>query len=108
MTWLPWAVALVALAGWTAVLVLLSRSLLPMANSLATLNKVDAAIDDRIARVLGRLRERVAPKPETAPPPAAAAQMSPGEAAIRDLFGSGGGLEPLEDQPEAEAEMNLA
>lgn len=93
------AVALLALAGWTAVLVLFSRSLLPMANALAVLQKVDSVIDDRIMRVVTRIQDRQN-KGKPAPRP----QSNPNEAAVEavaNLFG-GAPLEPFGEQPDPE------
>lgn len=97
-----WAVvAFALLCGWTACLVLVARSLLPMANSIGTLNKVDALIDDRIMRTVQRIQERMRPKVEVPPIPSSQQPQNAAEAALKDLFG-GAPLEPMDEQPDAE------
>lgn len=96
------AVALLALGGWAATLVLLARSLLPMANALFALTKVDSVIDDRIAKVVNRLRERADKAPAARPglPPTVAPPNAAADA-MRDLFGAVP-FERLDEQPDAD------
>jgi len=95
---LPWLVAVAALGGWSAVLILLSRSLLPMANALGALNKVDALFDERVMKVLDRVRDRQNParKVNRDQPP----QQQPVNP-LSQIFG-GDPLTPVMDQPDAE------
>jgi len=102
------AVAILALAGWTTVLVLLSRSLLPMANALGVLNKVDSVIDDRIMRVVQRIREREdkrsvlqATQPQQKET-SGAARVNP----ITELFGQGA-IEPVGEQPDSSENLEI-
>lgn len=98
-----WAVvALLAMAGWSAVLVLLSRSLLPMANALGALNRVDTLFDERVMKVLTRVRDRQERRP-TPPKPSDnyTAGVDPA-APMRDIFGGGLGIEPIGDQPDSD------
>jgi hypothetical protein len=98
-----WAcIAVVALIGWTAVLVLLSRALLPMANALVALHKVDALIDDRIAKLWTRVQQRQ--ERTTPPPPRREQEQTGGNSAadaLRDIFGSSP-LLPVSEQPDAD------
>lgn len=50
------AIAIAALLGWTAVLILLSRSLLPMANAMRVWGELDHKFDQRVQGVLDRAR----------------------------------------------------
>lgn len=63
--------AVVGFAGWAVTLIFLSKALLPMANALGVIFKVDDLFDKRINAVLDRYREQrraAAPKvPEQKP-----------------------------------------
>lgn len=67
------ALSLLALAGWAATLVFVGKALLPMANALGVIFKVDDLFDKRINAVLDRYREtraRAEPKVPGKPQPA--------------------------------------
>lgn len=98
-----WAlVAFLAIAGWTATNALLSRSLLPMANALGALHKVDATIDDRIMKVVTRVRERQNPPRVNEQPKREQQQVNP----LADLFG-GAPIAPVGDQPDADERLEV-
>ena len=97
------AVALVALAGWTAVLVLLSRSLLPMANALGVLHKVDSVVDDRIQRVVERIEGRRNRGVPVVPPPQPKPQSNQAASQLAEIFG-GSPIEGIGEQPESDGE----
>src|ERR1700691_5348845 len=99
-----WAlIAVLALAGWGASLVLFARSTLPMANALSVTNKVDALVDDRIAKTLERIETRRSrgqrPAQPAAPPevPPFAERGGP-SSDIGRVFGG----PPFDEQPDAE------
>ena len=102
MTFDPWALTtLVALSGWTALLVFYSRASLVQANALNVLHKLDAMFDDRVTRVVGRIQERaLRPKAPTLQSPSQPPQNA-AQDALRDIFG-GQPLEPIDEQPDVE------
>jgi hypothetical protein len=99
------AVALLCLAGWAATLAALSRALLPMANALGALRKVDALVDERIAGTVQRLRERQAAKTlAVAAPPSDTRNADAARAAARTIetiFGPDA-MRPTDEQPDPE------
>lgn len=97
-------IAVLALAGWTAVLVLFSRSLLPMANALSVLHKVDKLIDDRIAAVVERIRARQQRGAPKAGPQTGQTQQNTGDDELARIFG-GSPIEPLGEQPDSSLEV---
>jgi hypothetical protein len=95
-----WAcIALLALGGWASTLVFLGKSMLPMANALGALNKVDALFDERVMKVLDRVRDRQNParKANRDQPPQQQTPTNP----LSQIFG-GDPLIPVGDQPDAE------
>ena len=93
------AVALLALGGWAFSNAHLSRSLLPMANAVGALQKVDALIDDRIMRVVQRIREREEKRPATQVQQAQGGNNAAADA-LKDIFG-GQPIEPISEQPDS-------
>jgi len=92
-----------ALGGWAASLILFARATLPMANALAVTNKVDAMVDDRIAKTLERIemrrsRGKPAQQPASKPPESMINTGRPSDE-VGLIFGG-----PLlfEEQPDAE------
>jgi hypothetical protein len=90
--------AICALAGWTTLLVILTRSWVPLANSLSTLHKIDSLIDDRIYKTVQRIQEK-----RNVPTPPVEKSRTPEptttEAALNELFGA---AEPFGEQPDDE------
>lgn len=100
-----WAVvALAALLGWAVTLVFLSKSLLPQSHALSTLLKADAFVDDRIAKTIGRIRERQQPK---AAPPATTPQRNAAADQMAAIFGPGPLMTPVDEQPGAEEGLEV-
>lgn len=53
-----WAlIAVLALGGWAATLVFMTKQQLPQANALCNLLKADAAVDDRLRAIVASYRE---------------------------------------------------
>ena len=97
--WAGFAVALAALGLLAWFVAAFARAQLPQAQALMQLNKLDAEIDNRIGRVIERLRQREHPEKRTVAPPS----LRPADARPPDPFQGvfdPGGIEPLEDQPE--------
>jgi hypothetical protein len=95
--------ALIALGVFEA---LLARAILPMANALKALNGVDAFIDDRIAKTIGRIRERESGRKPPATTSASPPQRNAAQEELARTFGGLDGLlEPIGDQPDAGMEI---
>lgn len=102
------ALLILALAGWSACLVLFARSLLPMANAFKVLHVVDKTFDDRINAVLDRARANTK-KPVIPGDKPQAQAPTPFINPLADMFpGAGPLISPamgLEDQPDSDLEM---
>jgi hypothetical protein len=98
-------VALLSLAGWGTFIVMVARSVLPQANALGSLHKIDALIDDRITKIIDRIRSR------QTPPPAVQSSQQPSNGQTRtnpieQIFG-GTPLEPIGDQPDSDSSIEV-
>jgi hypothetical protein len=91
-------VALFAIAGFATFVVQVARGVLPQANALGSLQKTDALIDERISKILDRIRIRQNPQQaaHASQPSQNGSQTNP----IEELFG-GAPLEPIGDQPDS-------
>jgi hypothetical protein len=101
-----WAcIAIICLFGWMVTLIFLSKSILPMANALSALGKLEAHMDEQIRRVLERIQQKQGsiPNPPKVP---VTEQKSSTEAAldaVRNMFGKDA-LRPIGEQPPSDAE----
>lgn len=95
-----WAgIALLALGGWALTLFILNKSLMPQANALNVLQKVNAMIDDRVIAILERLKNRRSvPKIPGQPPAPADDQITH----LRQIFGDDPLVDRVLEQPEPE------
>lgn len=100
------SVALLALAGWAATLFVVTKSIVPQANALNTLQKVDAFIDERVRTVVERIQQRQGklPDPKTIGTEKVRNPDDAAAAAIRDVFGAPP-LLPIDEQPESGIEV---
>lgn len=100
------SVALLALAGWAGTLFVLTKALMPQANALNVLQKVDTLIDGRIRSVVERVQQRQGklPDPKTIGTRVVDNPDDAAASAIRDVFG-GAPLMPLDEQPDSGSEM---
>ncbi len=103
-----WAgIALLALAGWAVTLAILTRAFVPMANTLSILHKVDKLIDDRIATVVQRIRDRQdrgMSKAQNVPRGTESDARDAANDALRQVFG-GAPLEGIPEQPDSDLEV---
>lgn len=99
-----WAlVALAALGGWVATLFVVTKSIVPHANALATLGRLDAHIDDRLRAILEKSGRRthvpvVPGKASTPTSPSREGEAPSALDAVREIFG---GTDPIIEQPDA-------
>ena len=94
------ALAFLLLCGWAATLILLSRSLLPMANALGVMHKIDDLFDKRINAVLDRYREQK--KKDRVHIPDGKPQANPGDFTLTTPL-IHAGMSTMEDQPDMDS-----
>lgn len=95
------------LFGWAVTLFIVTRSILPQANSLKVLERVDSFVDTRVAQVIERARHRAQ---KASPPKPQQEQredvVTPAEALSR-IFGESPLVndEPILEQPDASLDV---
>jgi hypothetical protein len=96
---------ILALAGWSAFVVLVCRSILPMINGFKVAHEIDKRFDDRVEALLDRARANTAKKQPVIPnDKPQATQVNP----LVELFGPGPLISPsmgLEEQPDSSLEI---
>jgi len=100
------AIALLALGGWAFTNVRVTHGLLPQANALNVLGKLDAIIDERIRVVVERVTARAERRPPGDQP---RAQTQARNAATEELERAFGGmpLSPIGEQPDSDQRMEV-
>lgn len=91
---------IVALGGWAWTLTSFARSTLPMANAMASINRIDTLVDERIARTFERIKARRDRRPAEATSPTQPKTWERAEATnpLTQIFG----VPPITEQPDAD------
>lgn len=97
-----WAfIAFLALAGWSAVLIYVSKQILPMANAFNTQHKIVKYQDDLVWSMIKRAQDIQEKKSNPTAPKKEIKSRNPLDT-LAGLFDGESPLEPVMDQPDAE------
>jgi hypothetical protein len=98
---------ILALAAWSACIILFARSILPLANAFRVMHEVDKRFDERINAVLDRARANTKKPVIPEGKPSAQAQAQQIQDNLTGMFGGAPLIAPeiFGEQPEADLEV---